>query len=195
MVQHRTAPLYTAYPITWQKSVWTNGEASVPKWTNQILSPWNVKVWLEGDCSWDVLHLHFWKKALSYLGMLSSGTFQHPIFSFSIDARNYYSILLSNPIFASWLSWSVSAACHQRHLNWFKCSEYRFYDWSQRYQNVTFFIILYLTSTFNLSLYTHSLILTQHTFPKCSVTYIVKMNMVKSTSHTKTPWGVTLLTV
>lgn len=49
-----------------------------------------------------MVHLHLWEKALllSYMGLLSSGAFQCPIFSSSIDAGNYSCILPSHPIFA-----------------------------------------------------------------------------------------------
>ena len=130
MVQHRTAPLYTPCPVTWQRPSEPMVETAVSKRTNQISSPWNVNTRMGGDWSWDTVYVHLWEKALllTYLVFLSSGAFQCPIFRSSIDAGNYSSILLSNPISVSWLGQSISVACHKSHLNWFKYSEHRFYN-------------------------------------------------------------------
>ena len=83
-----------------------NGGNSCPQMDQLDFLSWDINTWMGGDQSWDTIYLHFWGKhlLLAYLALWSSGAFQYPIFRSFTDAGNYFSILLSNPISASWLS-------------------------------------------------------------------------------------------
>lgn len=93
---------------------------SVPRWTNQMPSPWNVRAWIEGNWSWTSCTCIFQWRCEPFWDcrVLVFSIAQFSVLSLMLRTTpvSYSSLIwgLGHITFASWLSQSGSVAYHQR---------------------------------------------------------------------------------